>query len=78
MKWIPSNAQSMHFTKQQYKIHGTNKSIIVTNNKFIPSDAWKYWLDDLQYDEVNKVYYGNIHFAGAVKDLFTCSLKMSY
>lgn len=78
MKWIPTNAKNMHFTNHAYTVKGTTKKIIVTNNKYIASTAWNYWLDDLQYDEINKVYFGHIHFAGAVKDLFTCSLKMSY
>jgi hypothetical protein len=78
MTWIPNHAKSMNFTYQDYKIENTTKKIIVTNDKFIPQDAWKYWIDDLTYDATNKVYTGNIHFAGAVKDLFTCSLIMRY
>ncbi len=78
MKWLPTEAKTMHFQRQEYALSGLNKKIIVTNNKFIPSDAWKYWISDLHFDGVNNIYTGNIHFAGAVKDLFTCSLTMKY
>ncbi len=71
---VPADAMDANFTEMEVKLTGLDKSLTVTTNKPLETDAVRLWLSSITTD--GKWVYGYVNIAASVTDLYTARVTV--